>query len=48
MQVFGHDLRAEYRGLNNENRVFGVCCTVTIIRNPQNTIGNYSGQYIKL
>ena len=36
----------QYRGLNYLNRVFGDHCTISIIRNPQKSIGNYFGPYI--
>ena len=31
-----------YKGLNNWNRAFGAHDTITIIRNPQKSIGNYT------
>ena len=36
-----------YRGLSSENRVVGTHYTIVIIRNPQDSVGNYLGPYIR-
>ena len=42
----GHLNRTYYRGLNNQNMVFGPQYIIVIARNYQNSARNYSGPYI--